>query len=74
MSEADDIPFVPMPDHTAIDAYLDGWIGEDQLLDILLSEPERLAVKDRELLEKDHSNLERIVHQYDVARCLRSSL
>lgn len=67
----DNMTFVPMVDKTAIDAYLDDWITREQLLDIFLSEPERLSETDRESLLEDHSTLERIVHEYDVARIAR---
>jgi hypothetical protein len=68
----DNIPFVPMVEHTAIDAYLDDWISKDQLFDILLSEPHRLSENDGKMLMEDKSTLERIVHQYDVSRSLRA--
>lgn len=70
--ELDDVPFVPMVEPTLVDAYLDDWITKDQLLEIFLAEPHRLNEKDWNMLNDDHSTLERIIHQHDVARCLRS--
>jgi hypothetical protein len=72
INEEDNMPFVPMVEHTAIDAYLDDWISRDQLLDILLREPQRLSEKDGKMLMDDNTTLEKIIHQHDVARRLRA--
>jgi hypothetical protein len=68
----DDLPFVPMDEPTLVDAYLDNWITKEQLLEIFLNEPDRLSEKDWKMLNDDNSTLERIIHQHDVARCLRA--
>lgn len=68
----DDIPFVPMVEPTMIDAYLDDWISRDQLLNILLNEPHRLSEENAKMLANDHTTLERIIHQHDVARSLKA--
>lgn len=68
----DDIAFIPMAEPTMIDAYLDDWISRDQLLNILLNEPHRLSEKDAIMLANDNTTLERIIHQHDVARCLKA--
>lgn len=67
-----DVPFIPMIEPTLVDAYLDDWITKAQLLEIFLAEPHRLSAQDWQMLKEDNSTLERIIHQHDVARCLRS--
>lgn len=69
----DNTIFVPMIENSVFDAYLDDWITRDQLLEILLREPERLNEKDRKSLMENHSALEHIIRQHDIARSLRTA-